>query len=529
MHSPINFNRKITIILFLAIPVIFISFAVFNAAINKKTGKVLLIGLDGASWKIIMPLVNQGKLPNIKHLLEGGCSGKLETLRNPLSELVWTTIATGKPPELHGIVDQLMADPDTGEFIPVTGNFRKVKALWNILSAYNKKVGMVGYRVSWPAEKVNGFIITDRFNSESYSSLLYAQPPLSSFCTAKMFRDFNNNSLNHRSGDNIDYGDFLANIAEYLYKNNRFDFFCLYLDGIDSRSHQYWQYMFPNNHDLSPEEISKYKDIIPNYYIWCDSVIGRLLRIADKETTVIIISDHGFKTRDQQERLYIFAKVDALLTAAGLKKINYNSKEVKLKNLNFSGDRKDIGIYGKISKEDLDIIRENAKNILSNIKVKEDGNSLFHMHDDTQSGFIFEMDRQYNTEPWRYHILIAEKEYNLLDFLKKSPESGTHDEDDAIIIISGKDIRTHIKLNYYASVYDIAPTALYLLNMPVANDMRGKVLTGAINPKLLKREHVRYIDTYEDNKSIGTLKPVRSPAEESIIKERMRSLGYLND
>jgi len=501
---------------------------------NKKRNKILLIGLDGASWKIITPLVSQGKLPNIKHLLEVGCQGKLETLENPLSDIVWTTVITGKSPELHGITSMLMADPYTKELIPPNSNLRKVKALWNILSGYRKKVGIVSYRVSWPAEKVNGIMISDRAGPGTYFSSLYAQPPFSSFCTVEMFRGFRgNNSFNRQLREDtvwiFERDNFMTNVAEYLYKNNKFDFFCLYLVGIDGMSHYYWKYMFPDSQDVSPDEISRYKDVISDYYIWCDSVIGKLLRIADNNTTVIIVSDHGFMTKDPKARPYVFSKIDTLLEAAGIKEYNINSKEVKLLDPDQERPwefKKNIRIIGDISEQEFNAVRENAKNVLKNVRVEETGVHLFHMLDDTQAGFIFEMDRSCAQQN-EHHILIGTKEYELSYFLTKNAHSGWHDPDDAIIIMSGKNIRQRQQLKN-ASIYDITPTLLHLLDLPVAKDMQGNVLTGAIDPKFLEKRPARYVDTYENKKPERAPKPIRSPEDEKIIKERMRSLGYIN-
>jgi hypothetical protein len=113
------------------------------------------------------------------------------------------------------------------------------------------------------------------------------------------------------------------------------------------------------------------------------------------------------------------------------------------------------------------------------------------------------------------------------DFVRKNNSSEEHDENDAIIIMSGKNIRRHKQL-INASLYDITPTVLYLLGMPVAIDMKGRVLAEALNKGYFYANPIRYIDTYETAKEELPRKPVRSPEDEKIIKERMRSLGYIN-
>src|SRR6185295_2234345 len=129
---------------------------------RKAAAPVVLIGLDGADWNIIDPLIAAGKMPNLAALIERGSRGRLLTLSPTLSPVIWTTIATGVKPERHGIVDFTAINKDTGAAVPVTSNLRRVPALWNILSDAGRTVGFVGWWASFPAEKVNGYIVSDR-------------------------------------------------------------------------------------------------------------------------------------------------------------------------------------------------------------------------------------------------------------------------------------------------------------------------------------------------------------------------------
>lgn len=170
-------SQKIFLIILL-ITIIFL-FSANHLFLTKSKPKILLIGLDGASWDIMTPLIGEEKLPNIKQLMDKGCWGNLESFQPLISEVIWTSIATGKSPQKHGITDRLMKDPDTGELVPSTSNLRKVKAIWNILSEYKKKVGIIGYRLTWPPEKINGVMVSDRIYIHQYLYLSkdYSYPP----------------------------------------------------------------------------------------------------------------------------------------------------------------------------------------------------------------------------------------------------------------------------------------------------------------------------------------------------------------
>ena len=125
---------------------------------EESPGKVLIIGLDGAEWSLIRPLVEAGEMPNLAGLMERGIHGNLRSLEPPQkSPAIWTTIATGKSPEVHGI--RTFVDKEDGK--PLTRNLRKARALWNIVSGINRTAGVVGWLMTWPAEPVNGFVVSD--------------------------------------------------------------------------------------------------------------------------------------------------------------------------------------------------------------------------------------------------------------------------------------------------------------------------------------------------------------------------------
>ncbi len=513
---------------------IVISFCLTHAyLLNKKRCKILLIGLDGAGWNIMIPMIREGKLPNIKRLMDNGCWGKLETLKRSISEIIWTTIATGKPVDLHGITDNLMKDPDSNEIVAPSSNFRKVKAIWNILSEHKNKVGVVGYKVSWPAEKVNGVIVSDRADESGYFSRQYSEPPFTALCAEQIFDSFKDKfNKSVATGPEMwayKKDMFMSNFAKYLLKNEKFSFFCLYLIGIDVLSHYYWRYTFSKSEEVSVEEISKYKNVIRDYYILCDRLIGDLLTTIDKDTTIIIVSDHGFKTKSYKKDEYIFSNLDNLLEACGLKKSIYNSKEVMLEDAQkyMWNYKKNIRILGDLSGKEFNAVKDIAKKILANIKVEETAQPLFRIPNDTDSGFVLEVDEVYINKMSQYHILINGKKYKIIDFATQDPFIGTHNYDNAIIIVSGKNIRRQQYLSY-ASVYDITPTILYLLGLPIADDMPGKVLINSIKEGFLARNPLRCIDTYEKGNKLLFKNPIRSFIDEEKVKERMRSLGYIN-
>ena len=88
--------------------------------------KIAVIGVDSFDWRIIDPLLRQGKMPHLARLIARGARANLRTLQPILSPVIWTSIATGMKPARHGIVDFVVTARDTGQLVPVTSAMRQV-------------------------------------------------------------------------------------------------------------------------------------------------------------------------------------------------------------------------------------------------------------------------------------------------------------------------------------------------------------------------------------------------------------------
>ena len=127
--------------------------------------RVLLIGWDSADWRVINPLMDSGKMPNLERLVEEGVVGNLASLHPDLSPMLWTSIATRKRPFKHGIYGFSEPFPQTGAVRPITNISRKTKAIWNIVSQVGLKSIVVGWWPSHPAEPINGVMVSDHYTN----------------------------------------------------------------------------------------------------------------------------------------------------------------------------------------------------------------------------------------------------------------------------------------------------------------------------------------------------------------------------
>jgi len=145
-----------------------------RAPVDPLPRTVVVIGVDSFTWRILDPLMAAGRMPHLRRLVERGARANLRTISPILSPVIWTSVATGMKPSRHGIVDFVVNARDTGALLPVTSAMRRVPALWTLMSRQEVNVDVVAWWATWPAERINGHMVSDRV---SYSLFEFDLPP----------------------------------------------------------------------------------------------------------------------------------------------------------------------------------------------------------------------------------------------------------------------------------------------------------------------------------------------------------------
>jgi len=127
---------------------------------------IIFIGLDGADWQLLDGYMADGTMPNLARIVAAGEKRVLMTQHPPLSPLVWTTMMTGVSPLEHRILDFTRFNPATGEKELITSDERRVPAIWNMVPSAD----VVGMWATFPPEKINGTIVTDRDVAGDYAT-----------------------------------------------------------------------------------------------------------------------------------------------------------------------------------------------------------------------------------------------------------------------------------------------------------------------------------------------------------------------
>ncbi len=386
--------------------------------------KVIFVGVDGMDWEMADKLRARGEMPNLEGLIRRGCSARVETNEwGRGSAVYWTDIATGQLSARHGIDDFVVHVPGSDKIVPNTSNRRRTKAFWNILSEKDISVGVVGWYITWPVERVKGFMVSSylgvreagrqpiwkgSFYSDAprmvYPPSLEAEAKAASRDAETEYRkdiariiERNGPKWRRSAVAQADWA-FMTDaiydtIGAALYRTQKPRVFAVYLSGIDVVGHRFTAEKARKRQRL----VAWHGDVQANYYRATDALLKPLLDLADEDTTVIVCSDHGLMR-----------------------------------------------------------------------------------YEHTQNGMF---------------------------------------------IIAGRGIKAGVRLERPVGLVDICPTLLYLLDLPAAEDMDGRVFLDLLTPDYVRAHRVKTIATYGPRLDASD-KPIETNLDEAIIK-RLKTLGYL--
>jgi len=289
------------------------------AAPPRAAPPILLIGVDAGDWLAIDALAAQGRLPNLARLRSHGRAALLVSTPPLISPLLWTTIATGRQPEDHGVLD-FMRDLPGGGQAPVSGLDRRAAALWDHFSAAGRRVAVVGWWASHPAERIHGTLVSDQlapqllragaspsdavWPAEAWPRLQGAVTRPEAVSRQELERFVPVDEARFAAarsalrGTGTLYKDRVAHLAaivagtrthaaliERLLAAPQPDLALVYLEAVDTVSHLFVR------EPSGPRAIaSAYEDV--------DALLGRLATRVAPETLIVVCSDHGFFPAD---------------------------------------------------------------------------------------------------------------------------------------------------------------------------------------------------------------------------------------
>ncbi len=551
--------------------------------------KLFIIGLDGATFDLIFPWVEEGKLPNLSRLIQTGIHGDLTSTFPPLTGPAWSSFMSGKSPARHGVLEF---------FRRKEGTYRQVlnsrldidgKLLWRLLSEGDNTVGVMGIPLTYPPEEINGFMITGLLTPPGRRDFTYPR---------NLLKEIENHVGSYRLRHDEKYrknnphpfikeqNEILENntqVALYLMTHKPWDVFMVHILGTDRIQHEFWHTLDVNHPNHDPVELERVGNVVEDFFKRVDLSVGRLLDALDEDTAIMIMSDHGFGP------VYKFINFNTWLLEQGLLTLK-NTLGTKLRYLLFQlgfnynvlgnwilklGLGKQAKKMGRAKREDwqrqlflsLNDVDWSKSKVYSmgnfgqlyvNLKGREPkgavspGIEYENLISDLTQRLNAMMDPE-SGEPVVEQIIRTDEVYDgpyagrapdlmfftrnmeykamgLSDFSSNKvfePVFGTtgHHRMNGILICNGPGMFKEGAKIEGARIYDLAPTILYLMGQAVPQTMDGKVLVELFTDAF--REEHPLVYTESDTTGTDQGQMGLTDQEEAELESVLRSLGYV--
>ena len=276
----------------------------------KERDRIVMIGLDGGTWTLLDPLLDEGHMPNLAALRDRGSHGVLKSTIPPVTAPAWATFMTGKNPGKHGILHffKLAAnfeDTQLSIYDEEIVNYAAIKepTLFQVLKGSGKRVGSINLPMTYPPEDLDGFLV----------SCWLTPPGAKRFTTppelAEQLGDYRIDQYFGEDkyalappGAEFECEAFFADIMDVLEKRaaatlkmmneQEWDLFMMVFTETDRVQHAYWRALDPQG-EISPE-VARERELCLAFYRRLDQHIGALVDAAGPEATLFMASDHGF-------------------------------------------------------------------------------------------------------------------------------------------------------------------------------------------------------------------------------------------
>lgn len=566
-----------------------------NGKRSEQPNKVLVLGLDGATFDLIKPWAAAGYLPTLKRLMDEGAHGSLRSTTPPMTGPAWTSFATGVNPGKHRLYDWIARDEGQYTFSPMTALDMEAPTIYTLLSDAGRRVCALNVPMTYPPTPVNGVMVSGLPAPSTKVQITYP---------AGLY-----NEILDAVGDYILYPDpgqayseagvdaFLTRLyrttdlrvetLDYLRSREDWDFAMVVFNGTDTISHAMWKYMDKTHPLHDPAGALKYGNAIRDYYAYLDGKLAKYVDELPDDTTLVVMSDHGFGP------FHKFIHVNNWLMQEGWMATN-SGPLTRLKRTMFRQGFSPMNVYDTMMRMGLgslkgEVVRGQGQGLLK---------TFFLSFDDidwsrTQAYSLGNVGQVYlnvaGREPQgcvqpgaeyervRDEIiaklktlrdpetgeLVAETIYRREELysgehLEKAPDivflprrleyfgfgeyefgshkiiesmrrgiSGTH-RMNGIFMAYGAAIKPGAVAEN-ASLYDLAPTILRLMDEPVAEHMDGRVLDEVLTPDvaaaLAERRAARNQSGTSGGKGFG--KESMSAEDKKVLADRLRSLGYV--
>ncbi len=554
--------------------------------------KVLIIGLDGATPDLVERWVAENKLPYLKQIMQNGVYGKLRSTYPPISPAAWTTFATGYNPGKHGTYDFRDYDPRRYSCFAdtiVDSNAFAGKSIWDLVGAAGQKVGVITVPVTYPAWRVNGFMVSGYPTPDAAKSFAY--PPELGQRIPPLTEDlafFKSATQSEVLEELVRITHLRTDVSIEELKKDDYGLFIMVIGATDRAHHDWWKFIDSKHPAYDAGEAALYGNYILEVYQAADACIGKFLEVVDDETTVIVMSDHGgmahptyyFNTnhwlrtlnllkprqkadqskrglkgafkqlyRTKIRRLPYLEKVYRSLPQR-LKKMATNLDSQTMMNLDvIDWKRTQAYRFPMYPPVEGIMINVNGRQVEGCVQAGEEYEALrTHILEEVRKLREPGTDEPIVLEAYRreelYHGERLETAPDIIIVTKDCYKGGTSIDEliskvpldvisklsgvhrmDGIILAQGPHIRRNALIEG-AGIIDVAPTVLYALGMAIPSDMDGKTLSGLFEEGYTEQTAASYTDE-RNIEDVASEEYGYSEEEEESVRLKLEALGYL--
>jgi len=295
---------------------------------SSVNNKLVIIGIDGATFDIILPMVKNGELPTLGKLIENGVYGELNSTIPPMTPPAWSSFATGLNPGKHGIYDFTERVSGTYSIRFVNASMRNGKCMWTISSEHGKRVAVMAVPFTYPPEEVNGVMISGidapGVGAQGDTSMMYPRELYHEIekevgryiVSSNPMNDIYKGEMESALNRILTAVERKGETAKYLLSKDDWDQFVMVFGETDLVGHHFWKYYDPDS-PFYEESSDAVKFSVQTVYKKIDTKIGEMLDIAPEGASVMIVSDHGFGGNND-----IVVHLNNVLEEMGLLKFN---------------------------------------------------------------------------------------------------------------------------------------------------------------------------------------------------------------
>jgi predicted AlkP superfamily phosphohydrolase/phosphomutase len=544
---------------------------------TSSNPKVIILGLDGATFDLLDPLIAQGVMPNLQQILAGGIRGRLTSTIPPTTAPAWTTFLSGLNPGRHGVFD--FRHRAGGNLSWVSRHSIRVPMIWNIVNTAGQSAGIINVPLTYPPDTTTdgymlaGFLTPSNSCEYMYPPALQEQleqaigeyiiyepiPPLGLDEKEEIERYLNR--IQHMVSQR-------AKALCWLMANHPVQLVMIVFQALDTLQHSFWKYLDPREAASRSEVGKAIRPALLKCYRQIDDILGQILQCLGKDSYIVLGSDHGFGAHSHSFLVNEWLAQQGLLKYDRHKliaekvwrrirnRLNLGSAKEPLleKTTRFVPEHKSAVDWSHTRAYSGEV---HQQAIYINVRGREP-KGIVEPGDEYESlcseiiELADELTNPATGQHIRCHIYRREEVYNG-PFVDQAPDLaiivddynyqvitnfslrgqcfqdqplplGTHRRD-GILAISGPGVKTGCEL-HPISIADVTPTVLYLMGLAVPEGLDGNVLIEAFCPEWVEAHPIHYGDATPAVDPASDA--VYSSSDEAEIASRLQGLGYLD-